>query len=84
MGKPTDEEMKEALEEAGRMREQGEDPHHLAKALLNCHFRLTHAEHVYEAAQEFVRTGMDEHAHRRLVKALEDYRLVDTHPSLLK
>ena len=84
MGKPTEEEIAEALLEAGRMREAGEDPHHIAKPLLNCHFRLGHAEHVYQAAQEFLHSGMDQSKHTRLVKALEDYRTADTHPGLLK
>lgn len=84
MGKPTDEELKEALAEAGRMREKGEDPHHIAKALLNCHFRLQHAEKVYQAAQEYFRTGMEEAYHSRLVKVLEEYRVVETHPVLTK
>ena len=84
MGKPTDEELKEALAEAGRMRETDEDPHHIAKALLNEHFRLTHAEHVYHAVQEYLRTGHDQTAHSRLMKAIEEYRTADTHPALLK
>ncbi|MCG8494691.1 MAG: hypothetical protein MI796_01410 [Enterobacterales bacterium] len=84
MGKPTDEELKEALAEAARMREAGEDPHHLAKALLNCHFRLKHAEKVYHAAQEYFRTGMEEHYHSKLVNVLEEYRTVETHPVLTK
>lgn len=84
MGKPTEEELKEALQEAGRMREAGEDPKHVAKALLNCHYRLTYADHLYHAAQEYFRTGMDQSAHSRLIKALEDYRTADTHPVLLK
>ena len=35
MGRPSKEELASALAEAGRMREQGEDPHHVAKCLLN-------------------------------------------------
>ena len=84
MGKPTKEELQEALAEAGRMREAGEDPHHIAKALLNEHFRLTHAEHVYQAVQEYFRSGQDQTTHARLMKAVEDYRTADTHPALLK
>ena len=60
MGKPTEEELKEALEEAARMRETGEDPKHVAKALLNCHYLLTHAEHIYRAVQEYLHSGMDQ------------------------
>ena len=84
MGKPTDEELKEALEEAGKMRETGEDPHHIAKALLNCHFRLSHADRVYHAVEEYIRSGMDQTTHARLIKALDKYRVADTHPGLLK
>ncbi len=84
MGKPTEEELKEALDEAARMREAGEDPNHMAKALLNCHYRLTHAERVYKAAQEYIHSGMDQTSHSRLIKALDDYRTADTHPALLK
>ena len=39
MGMPTEAELREALAEAARMREQGEDRHHLAKALLNLEYR---------------------------------------------
>ena len=40
MGRPSKEELASALAEAGRMREQGEDPHHVAKCLLNHDYRL--------------------------------------------
>lgn len=84
MGTPTAEELKTALDEAGRMREQGEDPHFLAKCLLNHHFRLRHLEKVHEGIIGYMRSGMDDGAHQRLVKILEDYRTAMEHPGLLK
>jgi len=45
MGMPTEEELREALSEEARMREQGEDPHHIAKALLN--FDYPNSSHGY-------------------------------------
>jgi hypothetical protein len=35
MGKPTEEELNQALEEVSRMREHGDDPHFVAKYMLN-------------------------------------------------
>ncbi len=74
MGMPSEAEMKEALAEAARMRESGDDPHHLAKALLNLNYRLKSLEHVKEAAELFLRSGMAVAEHQRLRKALEEAR----------
>lgn len=84
MGTPTAEELKIALDEAGRMREQGEDPFFIAKSLLNHNFRLRHLEKVHEGIIGYVRSGMDDTAHQRLVKILEEYRTAIEHPGLLK
>ena len=35
MGKPTTEELPQALEQAAQMREHDDDPHFIAKSLLN-------------------------------------------------
>ena len=76
MGKPTKEELAEALSEARRMRESGEDPHHVAKALLNMNFRTEFLEQVLETAEYYLR-GEDAHAHTRLKKAIDKCREVD-------
>ncbi len=84
MSTPTAEELAEALQEAGRMREQGEDPHHIAKCLLNHNYRLRHLEKVHQAVVNYLRSGESQIEHAKLVKALEDYRLATEHPGLLK
>jgi hypothetical protein len=71
MGKPTEQQLKEALAEAGRMREQGEDPHFIAKSLLSLHYRHHRLENVLHAARLYLR-GMDEHQHTVLLRAIEE------------
>ena len=80
MSKPTVEELKQALAEAARMREQGEDPHHVAKALLNLNYRFRYLEDVLTAAEHYLR-GQGEHDHARLVRAIEHYHEADARSS---
>jgi hypothetical protein len=77
MGKPTEEEFGEALKEAQRMREQGEDPHHVAKALLNLNYQSGFLIGVLQAAENYLQSGMAESEHTQLVKALEKVRAAD-------
>lgn len=74
MGRPTWEELQEALATAARMREKGEDEHHLAKALLNMNYRLRYLEKVLEAAEYFLLTGQDAYKHTELKLAIEEAR----------
>ncbi|MDX5333659.1 MAG: hypothetical protein LPK58_06395 [Gammaproteobacteria bacterium] len=77
MSKPTDDELKQALAEAARMREQGQDPQHIAKALLNLHYRQRYLEDVLVAAEHYLR-GQGEQDHARLMRAIEHYHEADT------
>jgi hypothetical protein len=77
MGKPTKEELADALKEAQRMREQGEDPHHIAKALLNINYQSSFLGEVLRAAENYLQSGMAEREHTLLVKAIEKARAVD-------
>ena len=77
MAKPTQEELELALTEAKLMRERGEDPCYLAKALLNCHYQNGFLREVLLAAQEYLRSGQTETTHTRLVRALEKVRQVE-------
>lgn len=52
MGKHTEQALAEALKEAQRMREQGEDPHCVAKTLLSVHYRSGFLVHVLKAAEQ--------------------------------
>ena len=71
MGVPTAEELQTALQEAGRMREQGEDPHHIAKTLLNHNYRILKLEKVMHAAEMYFRSGNASREHTELVQAIE-------------
>ncbi|TNF33190.1 MAG: hypothetical protein EP312_09980 [Gammaproteobacteria bacterium] len=71
MSKPTPEQLAEALAEAGRMREHDEDPHFIAKALLNHNYRIPLLEAVMEAAKHYLRSGNGPHEHTVLMKAIE-------------
>jgi len=77
MGKPTEVELGAALKEAQRMREQGEDPHHVAKALLNLNYQSSFLRGVLQAAENYLNSGMAEREHTQLLKAIEKAREVD-------
>jgi hypothetical protein len=71
MGVPTAEELQTALQETARMREQGEDPHHIAKALLNLNYRVSKLENVMHAAELYMRSGEGGQEHAELVRAIK-------------
>ena len=72
MGKPTREQYEEALQEAGRMREHGEDPHFIAKSLLNLEYRYKYLERVLQAARRYLHSGQGIEEHRKLVRCIDD------------
>jgi hypothetical protein len=71
MGVPTKEELETALNEAARMREQGEDPCHLGKVLLNHNYRIEMLEKVLQAAELYLHSGQGSHEHSQLLRAIE-------------
>lgn len=73
MFKPTDQELNLALEEAERIREQG-DELHLAKTVQYLHRRNHHLEKVFQAAVEYMQFGQEEHEHTALLLAIEAAR----------
>jgi len=58
MGMLSESEMKEALAAAARMRETGQDPHKVARALLNLHYQNIHYQHLLDALEHFMHSGM--------------------------
>ena len=74
MGTPTEEELETALAQARRLRESGDDPHFIAKALLNCHYQMTFLQDVLHAAEGYLRSGLAEHEHTRLQLAIDRAR----------
>ena len=77
MGKPSEQELAQALKEAQRMREQGEDPDCVAKALLSLHYQSGFLIHVLRVAENYLHSGMAEREHAALVRAIEKFRAVD-------
>ena len=77
MSKPTQEELALALATARMMREQGDDPCYMAKALLNCHYQSSFLRDVLQAVQEYLRSGQSEASHTRLLMAVEKACQVD-------
>lgn len=71
MGKPTEQELQEALHHAALMRETGADEHYIAKAILNLNYRNKKLEKVLEHAERYLR-GEDPQEHSRLVHAIEE------------
>lgn len=72
MGMPTESELSIALAEAGRMREHGSDPKHLAKCLLNLNYRVNQLEKVLKAAELLFHSGMAVQEQTKLRKAIDD------------
>ena len=71
MSKPSPEQLEQALQEAERIRESGDDPLYLARTLQYLYRRVNVLEKVFESANRYVRLGLDEHEHAELLKALE-------------
>lgn len=70
MGMPSDEELEIALAEAGRMREAGEDPKFIARALLNANYQVEQLNHVLVAVELYFNSGMAVTEHQKLRKAV--------------
>lgn len=80
MGKPTSTELRQALDRAIQMREAGNDPEHVAKSLLNVHYRLQKLERVMELAKRYLHAGEDAFEHKRLVKAIQEAERASADP----
>ena len=74
MGMPTDQELKQALAEAARMRVEDNDPMFVAKALLNMDYRLKQLEKVAHTAELYFRSGMAVQEQQKLKVAMEKAR----------
>jgi len=69
--KPTDNELEMAIVAAERMRETGEDEHHVARSLLYLYQRLQDLENVLDAAESYLYFGQEELQHTELVRTIE-------------
>jgi len=72
MGKPSDSELKQALEKAAQMREQSADPDFIAKSLLNLNYRFEIWQRVIAATKLYLHSGEGATEHSRLIRALAE------------
>lgn len=71
MSRPTEEELQSALTEASRMREQDNDPYHMAKALMNLNYRMEAMEDLLSKVKHYLHSGHGSTEHVLLKKAIE-------------
>lgn len=79
MSRPTEEELKTALERATQIREAGEDEFFLAKSVLNLNYRVSALEDVLEKAKLYMHSGEGAHEHTMLLKAIEKAEQADAY-----
>jgi hypothetical protein len=77
MGKPTDDQLKQALAKAAEMREHGEDPDFLAKSLLNLNYRFAVWQKVIDATKRYLHAGHGSSEHARLVSAMREAERIE-------
>ncbi|MDH5326367.1 MAG: hypothetical protein OEZ68_11500 [Gammaproteobacteria bacterium] len=77
MGTPTKKELETALTQAAKMREHGEDPHFMAKSLLNLNYRLKHLEQVLHNAELYLHSGQSATEHTHLVRSIAKYHSLE-------
>lgn len=78
MGKPTEAELSNAIAEATRMRENGDDPHFVAKSLLNLRYRCKYLEKVLQSAERYLHSGQGTREHSQLVRAINEYNAANS------
>jgi len=81
MPKPTDEELETAILAAVKMRENGDDPHNLAKCLLSHNFRMKHLEEVLRIADRYFHLGMSERERTHLIRAIDTAKNLESYTS---
>ncbi len=71
MGVPTQQELKLALKVAAKMREEGDDPNHLAKCLLNLNYRMELMNDLLHTTKLYLRSGQGSTEHAKLTRAIQ-------------
>ena len=77
MGKPSDSELKQALDKAAEMREHGADPDFIAKSLLSLNYRFDVWQRVVAATKLYLHSGLSTREHSRLIRALQEAERLD-------
>lgn len=71
MGKPTSDQLEQALTQAAWLREHDMDEYFLGKSLLNHNYRLHLLEDVLHKAKLYLHSGSSAQAHRELLRAID-------------
>ena len=74
---PEPDDLKEALSAAARMREEADDPHHVAKWLDYYHRRCHGLEDLLHATDRYLRFGLPEHELAEMRLLVERLRASD-------
>ena len=77
MGKPSKNELEQALTKAGEMREHDQDPDFIAKSLLSLNYRFDVWQKVVAATKLYLHSGQNATEHSRLIKALREAERLD-------
>jgi hypothetical protein len=71
MGKPTNEELQQAITTAIAMRESGHDQDHVAKTLLSLNYRMQKMERLLDVLKRYLHAGQSATDHRTLLLAIQ-------------
>jgi hypothetical protein len=77
MSKPGEIELHLAPQKARQMKEQGDDPDFLAKALLNHNYPPGYLEEALKAADRYMNHGMAEHERMTLLRSIDKARAAE-------
>ena len=80
MSRPTEEELKIALQKAAEMHEKNQDENFVGKSLLNHNYRLKLLEHVLNAAKHYLHSGDGAREHKKLLKSIEQAEESESRP----
>jgi len=77
MSKPTDTELKTAMEAAATMKDQDNDLAFIAKSLLNHNYRLRFYEELLKYADLYMNHGQSEHDHMELLRCIDKIKEIE-------
>lgn len=80
MSRPSEKELKVALQKATEMYEKNQDEYFIGKSLLNHNDRLNLLEHVLHAAKHYLHSGGGAREHSELLKVIKQAEASGSRP----
>ncbi len=77
MSKPTDAELATAIRAAIEMKEHDDDPHFIARSLLNLQFRMRFYEELLKLADLYLNHGQSESDHMQLLRHINKLKEIE-------